>query len=49
MSDKRLEKRLVKFHNREASMIFSSAYSAVLGVLPPLIDYVIGVFEGFTG
>ncbi len=33
-----LEKRLAKFHNREECMIFSSAYSAVLGVLPPLID-----------
>ncbi len=33
-----LEKRLAGFHNREACMIFSSAYSAVLGVLPPLVD-----------
>ncbi len=34
----KLEERLAKFHNREAGMIFSSAYAAVLGVLPSLIS-----------
>ena len=33
-----LEKRLAAFHEREAAMIFSAAYAAVMGVLPPLID-----------
>ncbi|MDX1296308.1 MAG: aminotransferase class I/II-fold pyridoxal phosphate-dependent enzyme, partial [Sulfurimonadaceae bacterium] len=32
-----LEKRLAAFHGREAGMIFSAAYSAVMGVLPQLI------------
>ena len=32
-----LERRLAAFHGREAAMIFSSAYAAVMGVLPPLI------------
>ncbi len=32
-----LEHRLAAFHGREAAMIFSSAYAAVIGVLPPLI------------
>ena len=32
-----LEERLAKFHNREAGMIFSSAYVTSLGVLFPLI------------
>jgi len=32
-----LEQRLAGFHQREAAMIFSSAYAAVMGVLPPLI------------
>jgi glycine C-acetyltransferase len=32
-----LEKRLATFHGREAGMIFSSAYAAVMGVLSPLI------------
>ncbi|MEA3476384.1 MAG: aminotransferase class I/II-fold pyridoxal phosphate-dependent enzyme [Candidatus Cloacimonadota bacterium] len=32
-----LEKKLAKFHNREAAMIFSSAYSTVMGILSPLI------------
>ena len=32
-----LEKRLAKFHGREAGMLFSSAYATVMGVLPPLI------------
>ena len=31
-----LEKALAAFHGREACMIFSSAYAAVMGVLPPL-------------
>ncbi|TET95221.1 MAG: aminotransferase class I/II-fold pyridoxal phosphate-dependent enzyme [Desulfobacteraceae bacterium] len=33
-----LEKRLAKFHGREAAMIFSSAYSTVMGILIPLIS-----------
>ena len=33
-----LEKKLAKFHNREAAMVFSSAYAAVMGVISPLID-----------
>lgn len=33
-----LEKRLAKFHNREAGMIFSSGYATVMGVLTPLIS-----------
>ncbi|MES0489362.1 MAG: aminotransferase class I/II-fold pyridoxal phosphate-dependent enzyme [Leptospirales bacterium] len=34
----RLEQALAEFHSRESAMIYSSAYSAVLGVLPALID-----------
>jgi len=33
-----LEQRLAAFHGRPAAMIFSSAYAAVMGILPPLID-----------
>ena len=33
-----LEKRLAKFHNREAGMIFSSAYAAMMGTLPLLVS-----------
>ena len=33
-----LEKRLARFHDREAGMIFSSAYATVMGVLTPLIS-----------
>ena len=32
-----LEKRLADFHGREAAMVFSSAYSTVMGVLPQFI------------
>jgi len=32
-----LEERLAAFHGREAGMLFSSAYAAVMGVLPSLI------------
>lgn len=32
-----LEKRLAAFHNRPSCMIFSAAYAAVMGLLPPLI------------
>ena len=32
-----LERALASFHGREAAMLFSSAYAAVMGVLPPLI------------
>jgi glycine C-acetyltransferase len=32
-----LERRLAAFHDREAAMIFSSAYAAVMGLLPSLI------------
>ena len=33
-----LERRLARFHGREAAMIFSSAYAAVMGLMPPLAD-----------
>jgi len=33
-----LEKRLARFHHKEAGMIFSSAYATVMGVLAPLIS-----------
>lgn len=33
-----LEKRLARFHQREAAMIFSSAYATIMGLLPSLID-----------
>jgi glycine C-acetyltransferase len=33
-----LERRLAAFHGRPAAMIYSSAYAAVLGILPSLID-----------
>ncbi len=33
-----LEKRLARFHNREAAMIFSSAYATMIGTFPPLIS-----------
>jgi glycine C-acetyltransferase len=33
-----LEQRLAAFHRREAAMIYSSAYAAVMGVLPPLVS-----------
>ncbi len=32
-----LEERLAEFHNREACMIMSSAYAAVMGVLPQFV------------
>jgi glycine C-acetyltransferase len=32
-----LERALAAFHGREAGMIFSSAYAAMMGVLPPLV------------
>ncbi|MDH4100367.1 MAG: aminotransferase class I/II-fold pyridoxal phosphate-dependent enzyme [Nitrospirota bacterium] len=32
-----LEKKLAAFHGREAGMIFSAAYAAIMGVLPQLI------------
>jgi len=32
-----LERRIAAFHGREAAMIYSSAYAAVMGILPPLI------------
>jgi glycine C-acetyltransferase len=32
-----LEAALAAFHGREAALVFSSAYAAVMGVLPPLI------------
>ncbi len=33
-----LEQRLAGFHGRESAMLFSAAYAAVMGVLPPLIS-----------
>ena len=33
-----LEQRLAAFHQRQAAMIFSSAYATVMGILPPLIS-----------
>ena len=33
-----LERRLASFHSREAAVIFSSAYAAIVGVLAPLIS-----------
>lgn len=33
-----LERRLARFHGREAAMIYSAAYAAVMGVLPLLIN-----------
>jgi glycine C-acetyltransferase len=33
-----LEAKLARFHKREAAMIFSSAYAAVMGVITPLIE-----------
>jgi glycine C-acetyltransferase len=33
-----LERALARFHGREAAMIFSSAYGAMMGVLAPLIS-----------
>jgi glycine C-acetyltransferase len=33
-----LERKLAAFHEREAAMIFSSAYATVMGILPPLIS-----------
>jgi len=32
-----LERRLAAFHGRTAAVVFSSAYAAVMGLLPPLI------------
>ena len=32
-----LERRLAAFHGRAAAMLFSSAYAAVMGLVPPLI------------
>jgi glycine C-acetyltransferase len=32
-----LEQRLAEFHGRQAGMLFSSAYAAILGVIPPLV------------
>ena len=34
----RLEEKLADFHDREAALIYSSAYATVMGVLPQLID-----------
>ena len=36
-SHRKLEKSLAKFHQREDAMLFSSAYSTVVGILTPLI------------
>jgi glycine C-acetyltransferase len=34
----KLEKKLARFHRREAAMIMSSAYATVMGTITPLID-----------
>lgn len=34
---RKLEKKLAKFHQRDDAMLFSSAYSTVVGILTPLI------------
>ena len=36
-SHRELEKKLAKFHQRDDAMLFSSAYSTVVGILNPLI------------
>lgn len=36
-SHKELEQALADFHDREAAMIFSAAYAAMLAILPPLV------------
>jgi len=33
-----LERRLAAFHGRPAAMLFSSAYAAMMGLIPPLVD-----------
>lgn len=33
-----LEQSLARFHSRDAAMLFSAAYAAVIGILPALID-----------
>lgn len=33
-----LEARLAEFHHREAAMLFSAAYAAMIGILPALIE-----------
>jgi len=33
-----LEQKLAQFHGKEAGMIFGSAYSTIMGILPSLID-----------
>lgn len=40
-----LERRLAAFHGREAAMLFSSAYTAVMGLLPALITPQTAVFS----
>jgi glycine C-acetyltransferase len=32
-----LERRLAAFHSRKAAMLFSSAYAAMMGLIPPLV------------
>ena len=32
-----LERRLASFHNRSAAILFSSAYAAMMGLIPPLV------------
>jgi glycine C-acetyltransferase len=32
-----LERRLGAFHDRRAAMLFSSAYAAIMGIIPPLV------------
>lgn len=40
-----LEARLARFHDRQAAMLFSSAYATVMGILPPLITERTAIFS----
>ena len=33
-----LESRLARFHGKESAMLFSSAYAAMIGIMPPLVS-----------
>jgi glycine C-acetyltransferase len=40
-----LERRLAAFHKRPEAMLFSSAYAAMMGILPPLVSEATAVFS----